>query len=78
MPLGFGLLFGWARLARGAHFPSHTMWSAWLCWTIGALAAKRLERNQPSSTLSINRVLPSLAAANATSGAPSAGAPRSR
>lgn len=37
-----GALFGWAQLARGAHFPSHTLWSAWLCWTIGALAARVL------------------------------------
>jgi membrane-associated PAP2 superfamily phosphatase len=29
--LGFGLLFG------GAHYPSHTMWSAWICWTACAL-----------------------------------------
>ena len=36
--LAAGALFGWAQLARGAHFPSHTLWSAWLCWTIGALA----------------------------------------
>lgn len=34
-----GLLFGWAQLARGAHYPSHTLWSAWLCWTLCALAA---------------------------------------
>jgi membrane-associated PAP2 superfamily phosphatase len=40
--LAAGTVFGWAQLARGAHFPSHTMWSAWLCWTIGALAARRL------------------------------------
>jgi membrane-associated PAP2 superfamily phosphatase len=40
---GVGLLFGWAQLARGAHFPSHTMWSAWLCWTIGAAGARALE-----------------------------------
>ncbi len=37
-----GALFGWAQLARGAHFPSHTLWSAWLCWAIGAVAARRL------------------------------------
>jgi membrane-associated PAP2 superfamily phosphatase len=41
--LALGLLFGWAQLARGAHFPSHTMWSAWLCWTIGAAGARALE-----------------------------------
>lgn len=33
-----GALFGWAQLARGAHFVSHALWSAWLCWAIGAAA----------------------------------------
>lgn len=42
--LTFGALFGWAQLARGAHFPSHTLWSAWLCWVIGVLAARIIER----------------------------------
>jgi membrane-associated PAP2 superfamily phosphatase len=36
--LGVGLLFGSAQLVRGAHYPSHTLWTAWLCWTISALA----------------------------------------
>jgi membrane-associated PAP2 superfamily phosphatase len=43
--LGAGVLFGWAQLARGAHFASHTMWSAWLCWTVCALAAWARARN---------------------------------
>lgn len=73
-----GIVFGWAQLARGAHFPSHTMWSAWLCWALGVAAARALAGGQPSSTLSIKRVAPSLAAANATSDSPSAGAPKSR
>lgn len=34
-----GLVFGLTQLARGAHFPSHTFWSAWLCWTLFVLAA---------------------------------------
>jgi membrane-associated PAP2 superfamily phosphatase len=33
-----GLVFGWAQLARGAHYLSHTLWSAWLCWLICTLA----------------------------------------
>lgn len=33
-----GIAFGWAQWVRGAHFVSHTLWSAWLCWVIGALA----------------------------------------
>jgi membrane-associated PAP2 superfamily phosphatase len=45
--VGLGVLFGWGQLARGAHFPSHTMWSAWLCWTIGAMAAAWLDREPP-------------------------------
>jgi len=34
-----GLLFGWGQLARGAHYASHTLWSAWLCWIVAMLAA---------------------------------------
>ncbi len=34
-----GALFGGGQLLRGAHYPSHTLWSAWLCWTISAAAA---------------------------------------
>lgn len=34
-----GLAFGLAQLLRGAHYPSHTLWSAWLCWAINAAAA---------------------------------------
>ena len=29
-----GALFGWSQLARGAHFASHTLWTAWWCWVI--------------------------------------------
>ena len=31
--LGFGL--GAVQQVRGAHYMSHTLWTAWLCWTIG-------------------------------------------
>ncbi|MEF8698678.1 MAG: phosphatase PAP2 family protein [Candidatus Accumulibacter sp. UW26] len=34
-----GSLFGWAQLARGAHYLSHTLWSAWLCWALCGLRA---------------------------------------
>lgn len=37
--VALGLLFGWTQTARGAHFPSHVMWSAWLCWAGCAVAA---------------------------------------
>jgi len=39
----FGIVFGWAQLARGAHFVSHTLWSAWLCWLVGCAAAAALQ-----------------------------------
>lgn len=38
-----GAMFGAAQLVRGAHFASHTLWSAWLCGAL-ALIAARLER----------------------------------
>jgi membrane-associated PAP2 superfamily phosphatase len=36
--LALGALFGGAQLARGAHFASHTLWSAWWCWSLCAMA----------------------------------------
>lgn len=36
--LGLGLAFGLGQWVRGAHYPSHTLWSAWLCWVICAVA----------------------------------------
>jgi membrane-associated PAP2 superfamily phosphatase len=46
-----GVLLGWAQLARGAHYASHTLWSAWLCWVVCALAAQghRLRANAPKT-----------------------------
>ena len=37
--LAMGLVYGIGQLLRGAHYPSHTLWSAWLCWAICASAA---------------------------------------
>lgn len=31
-----GSVFGAVQIARGAHYPSHVLWSAWLCWVICA------------------------------------------
>jgi membrane-associated PAP2 superfamily phosphatase len=39
-----GLVFGAAQLARGAHYPSHTLWSAWLCWAVCVSAAHLVAR----------------------------------
>ena len=33
-----GLLLGLAQQQRGAHYMSHTLWTAWLCWTTGFVA----------------------------------------
>lgn len=32
-----GLVLGLAQQVRGAHYTSHTLWTAWLCWTTGLL-----------------------------------------
>lgn len=34
--IGAGLLLGLAQQLRGAHFMSHTLWTAWLCWVAAA------------------------------------------
>ena len=44
-----GILFSVAQTVRGAHFPSHSMWTAWVCFTTSALlwhAAQPLLRRQ--------------------------------
>lgn len=35
--LTVGTLFGVAQMLRGAHFASHTLWSAWLCFALCAV-----------------------------------------
>lgn len=32
-----GFIIGIAQQVRGAHFMSHTLWTAWLCWSSGLL-----------------------------------------
>jgi membrane-associated PAP2 superfamily phosphatase len=34
-----GMFAGISQQLRGAHFLSHTLWTAWLCWTISAALA---------------------------------------
>mgnify|MGYP001202579222 CR=1 FL=1 len=38
--LVLGAIYGLGQLVRGAHYPSHTLWSAGLCWVICAVAAR--------------------------------------
>lgn len=33
LALAAGSLLGLAQQLRGAHFASHTLWTAWICWT---------------------------------------------
>ena len=40
-----GLVLGGGQYLRGAHYPSHTLWTAWLCWV---LSAALLARRRPS------------------------------
>ncbi|SEL76416.1 Membrane-associated enzyme, PAP2 (acid phosphatase) superfamily [Roseateles sp. YR242] len=41
--LMMGLLYGLAQMARGAHYPSHTFWTGWICWamTVGIVTLAR-------------------------------------
>lgn len=45
--LAAGLVLGVAQQMRGAHFLSHTLWSAWLCWAV-ALGVHRLAARAPA------------------------------
>lgn len=35
-----GLIYGLGQMARGAHYPSHTMWTGWICWAVTVAAAQ--------------------------------------
>ncbi len=47
-----GLALGLGQQMRGAHYMSHTLWTAWLCWSVGfALdALARIRRAEPAAT----------------------------
>lgn len=36
--LAFGGVFAWVQVMRGAHYLSHSLWTAWICWTVCTLA----------------------------------------
>lgn len=44
--LFLGTLLGWVQIARGAHFLSHVLWSAWVVWSVNValLALMRFSR----------------------------------
>ncbi len=33
-----GFVLGWTQMVRGAHYLSHSLWTAWLCWVISAIS----------------------------------------
>lgn len=39
-----GAVFGLAQMARGAHYPSHTLWTAWICWSTSLLLYHVMQR----------------------------------
>ena len=41
--LAVGLVFGAAQTLRGAHYPSHTLWTAFICWLSGGLVFQGLQ-----------------------------------
>ena len=40
-----------AQMARGAHYASHTLWAAWLCWVLGlaVLGSRRAASPNPNA-----------------------------
>lgn len=46
-----GLVLGVAQQLRGAHYMSHTLWTAWVCWTVGfAIELAVTRRRKPLPT----------------------------
>ena len=35
--LALGVLLGAVQTLRGAHYPSHTLWTGWMCWSIAVV-----------------------------------------
>ncbi len=44
LALLLGLFFGLVQTVRGAHYPSHTLWTACICWCAGWLSFQGLLR----------------------------------
>jgi membrane-associated PAP2 superfamily phosphatase len=46
-----GLVLGLVQQARGAHFTSHTLWTAWICWSVGLLCFSLYQRFSSRGTV---------------------------
>lgn len=60
--LAIGFVLGGAQQLRGAHFMSHTAWTAWLCWTLAWLVdccvrMLRREVSAPAPTAAVDAPL---------------------
>ncbi|PWW49086.1 phosphatase PAP2 family protein [Melaminivora alkalimesophila] len=38
-----GVVLGWAQQVRGAHYLSHTLWTGWICWSVGLLVEEAVQ-----------------------------------
>lgn len=36
--VALGVVYGVGQMLRGAHYPSHTIWTAWICWAVTVAA----------------------------------------
>jgi membrane-associated PAP2 superfamily phosphatase len=50
-----GFSLGFVQQLRGAHFMSHTLWSAWLCWMVALAGDAVLRRWTPATAASACR-----------------------
>ncbi len=37
--VALGFVYGLGQMLRGAHYPSHTMWTGWICWAVTVAAS---------------------------------------
>jgi membrane-associated PAP2 superfamily phosphatase len=44
--IALGVVYGVGQMLRGAHYPSHTMWTAWICWAVTVAALRLLPRQR--------------------------------
>ena len=51
-----GFVLAWVQMMRGAHYLSHSLWTAWICWVVSALSwhamgawHARSQSNRPSA-----------------------------
>ncbi len=50
-----GLVFGIGQQLRGAHFLTHDLWTAWLCWMCASLLARHFFRSPNPQEMVITR-----------------------